>query len=107
MHYRHPDGQLNDYEKAITAVGGVIARYDTDQKFPVFGFGAKYGGIIQHCFQIGASEELDGIGGVLEAYRGVFRTGFPIAAGPQWTPHAEREEYFLRIVRRSSGLRIH
>jgi Copine/C2 domain len=82
LHYRYPDNsQLNDYEKAITAVGGVIARYDTDQKFSVFGFGAKYGGVIQHCFQVGNSEELVGISGVLDAYRGVFRTGLTMS-GP-------------------------
>lgn len=31
LHYIHPDGQLNDYEKAITAVGSIIAKYDHDQ----------------------------------------------------------------------------
>jgi hypothetical protein len=81
LHYRPPDGQLNDYEKAITAVGGIIARYDTDQKFPVLGFGAKYNGVIQHCFQVGPTEELDGIGSVLEAYRSVFNTGLTMS-GP-------------------------
>lgn len=82
LHFRHPDGvHLNDYEKAITAVGGVIARYDSDQKFPAFGFGAKYGGVIQHCFQIGASDELDGVGSVLDAYRSVFHTGLTMS-GP-------------------------
>ena len=72
---------MNDYEKAITAVGAIIARYDTDQKFPCFGFGAKYGGIIQHCFQIGDKPELDRISGVLEGYRNVFRTGLTMS-GP-------------------------
>ncbi len=37
LHYIHPDGQLNDYEKAITAVGSIVARYDSDQLFPVLG----------------------------------------------------------------------
>jgi Copine len=31
LHYIHPDGSLNDYEKAITAVGSIIAKYDNDQ----------------------------------------------------------------------------
>lgn len=31
LHYIHPDGSLNDYEKAITAVGSIIAKYDHDQ----------------------------------------------------------------------------
>jgi hypothetical protein len=41
LHYMHPDGQMNDYEKALTAIGSIVARYDSDQKFPVWGFGAK------------------------------------------------------------------
>lgn len=96
LHYRPPDGQLNDYEKAITAVGGVIARYDADQQFPVLGFGAKYGGIIQHCFQIGSKPELDGIAGVLEAYRGVFRTGLTMS-GP--TVFAEVIDFAAAMAR--------
>jgi C2 domain/Copine len=31
LHYIHPDGSLNDYEKAITAVGSIISKYDNDQ----------------------------------------------------------------------------
>lgn len=81
MHYIHPDGQLNDYEKAITAIGSILAKYDHDQKFPVWGFGAKYGGVIQHCFQVGPKPELDGIPSVIEAYRSVFRTALTMS-GP-------------------------
>ena len=81
LHHLHLDGQLNDYEKALTAVGSIIARYDSDQKFPVFGFGAKYGGVIQHCFQVGKAAELNGVSGMLEGYRGVFRTGLTMS-GP-------------------------
>ena len=75
------DGQLNDYEKALSAVGSIIARYDSDQKFPVMGFGAKYGGVIQHCFQVGPTPEVSGIAGILEAYRGTFKTGLTMS-GP-------------------------
>ena len=31
----------NDYERAIKACGDIVAYYDYDQKFPVYGFGAK------------------------------------------------------------------
>ena len=31
----------NDYERAIKACGNIVAYYDYDQKFPVYGFGAK------------------------------------------------------------------
>jgi hypothetical protein len=81
LHYIHPDGQLNDYEKALTAVGSIVARYDSDQMFPVLGFGAKYGGVIQHCFQVGKEPELRGISGMLQGYRGVFQTGLTMS-GP-------------------------
>lgn len=90
LHYIHPDEQLNDYEKAITAVGGVIARYDSDQKFPCYGFGAKYGGVVQHFFQVGNSPELNGINGVLQAYRQVFLSGLTMS-GP--TVFAEIIDY--------------
>jgi len=73
LHYKHQDGQLNDYEKAIVGVGSILEKYDFDKKFPVWGFGAKYGGVIQHCFQVGHKQEADGVKGVLDAYRSVFR----------------------------------
>jgi hypothetical protein len=81
LHYLHPDGQLNDYEKALTAVGSIIAKYDSDQKFPVWGFGAKYSGVIHHCFQIGNEPELHGLKAVRDAYRNVFNTGLTMS-GP-------------------------
>lgn len=39
LHYRHPDGSHNDYEKAISAIVNVLAKYDSDQMYPVWGFG--------------------------------------------------------------------
>jgi C2 domain/Copine len=37
-HYFHPpeSKEWNDYEKAIFAVGSILAKYDSDQKFPVW-----------------------------------------------------------------------
>jgi hypothetical protein len=81
LHYIHPNGSPNDYEKAIQAIGRILAKYDYDQKFPVLGFGAKYGGIVRHCFQAGATAEVDGVDGIVQAYRSVFRTGL-IMSGP-------------------------
>ena len=38
LHYLSPDGStMNDYEKAICSIGGILADYDTDKKFPVWG----------------------------------------------------------------------
>lgn len=81
LHYIHPDGQLNDYEKAIQAIGSILANFDSDQKFPVMGFGARYGGVVRHCFQCGSKEEVDGVQGILDAYRQTFQSGL-VMSGP-------------------------
>jgi hypothetical protein len=82
LHHISRDGRtLNGYEKAITAVGGILSKYDTDQNFPVYGFGAKYDGVVRHCFQVGRSKEVHGVNGILEAYRGVFKTALTMS-GP-------------------------
>lgn len=75
LHYLHPDGSHNDYEKAMIAIVGILEKYDSDKKFPVLGYGAKYDGEVKHCFQCGSSEEVMGAAGVLQAYREVFRSG--------------------------------
>ena len=82
LHYISPHGQtLNDYEKAFTSVGSIMERYDTNKQFPVYGFGAKFGGLIHHCFQVGNKMELNGLGEALQAYRNVFTSGLTMS-GP-------------------------
>ena len=56
------------------AVGSILAKYDHDQLFPVWGFGAKYNGVVRHCFQCGNDVEVRGVQGIMEAYKGVFNT---------------------------------
>lgn len=82
LHHLDPySGQKNDYEKAISAIGGVLANYDTDKNFPVWGFGAKFNGQLYNLFQCGATAEAHGIPGVLKAYHDVFKTGL-VMSGP-------------------------
>jgi len=81
LHYMDPSGRLNDYEKAITAIGRILSSYDTDQRYPVWGFGAKYNGSVYQCFQCGTSAEHVGIAGVIAAYRKTFQSGL-IMSGP-------------------------
>ena len=82
LHFISPDGQsLNDYEKAFTSVGSIIEKYNTSKQFPVYGFGAKFGGVLQHCFQVGDKPELNGLGEALQAYRSVFDCGLTMS-GP-------------------------
>jgi hypothetical protein len=74
-------GERNDYEKAIAAIVSILGKYDDDQKFPVVGFGAKYGGAVRHCFQCGPAAEAHGVQGVLDAYHQVFASGL-VMSGP-------------------------
>jgi len=81
LHHFSHNGQMNGYEKAITGVGSILAKYDSDQRFPVYGFGAKYGGVVRHCFQVGQQQEVQGVKGILDAYKGVFKTPL-VMSGP-------------------------
>ena len=80
-HLSRGTGQRNDYEKAIAAIVSILEKYDSDQQFPVLGFGAKYGGVVRHCFQCGSQAEVHGVQGVLDAYHQVFSSGL-IMSGP-------------------------
>jgi hypothetical protein len=75
----------NPYEKAIKSIVPILAKYDTDQHFPVVGFGAKYDGIVNQCFQVGENAESIGVNGVLESYRSVFKTGLVMSSPTDFT----------------------
>lgn len=80
LHY-NSDGSLNDYEETIVSVGKAIAKYSTNQGFPVWGFGAKYGGVVRHLFQCGSEATAMGVDGILDDYRSVFLTDLTMS-GP-------------------------
>lgn len=85
-HFHAPESkEWNDYEKAIFAVGSILAKYDSDQKFPVWGFGAKYNNVVRHCFQCGSEVEVEGVQGIMDAYRGVFRTPLTMSYPTKFT----------------------
>jgi hypothetical protein len=76
LHHFHSDGGFNDCEKASTSVVNVLEKYDANKMFPVFGFGAKYDGVVHHAFQCGESEEVHGAAqGVLDACHATFQSG--------------------------------
>lgn len=65
---------MNQYFKAINAVGSILQEYDTDKNIPVFGFGAKlpYINDVSHCFALNGnifSPEIHSIQGVLDVYQ--------------------------------------
>ncbi|XP_042255810.1 copine-3-like isoform X1 [Thunnus albacares] len=73
LHYINPEG-YNEYLSAIWAVGNVIQDYDSNKKFPVFGFGAQCppSWNVSHEFPINFNPSnpfCDGIEGVVKAYQ--------------------------------------
>ena len=76
-HYLNPHG-LNDYEIAMKNCGEILAPYDADQLFPVYGFGGipnilngKPNNQVSHCFNINFEKnaEIYGIDNILAVYR--------------------------------------
>ncbi|KAJ6434346.1 hypothetical protein OIU84_017952 [Salix udensis] len=71
LHYIDPSGRLNSYQQAIMEVGQVIQFYDSDRRFPAWGFGGKTpAGTISHCFNLNGSTsfEVEGVEGIMAAY---------------------------------------
>nr|XP_023884584.1 protein BONZAI 3-like isoform X1 [Quercus suber]XP_023884585.1 protein BONZAI 3-like isoform X2 [Quercus suber] len=72
LHYIDPSGRLNSYQRAILEVGEVIQFYDSDRRFPAWGFGGRTcDGTTSHCFNLNGSAgafEVEGVEGIMAAY---------------------------------------
>ncbi|KAK4350126.1 hypothetical protein RND71_029439 [Anisodus tanguticus] len=72
LHYIDPSGRPNAYQRAVLDVGEVLQFYDTDKRFPAWGFGARpIDGPVSHCFNLNGSSsycEVEGIQGIMMAY---------------------------------------
>ncbi|KAM7471579.1 hypothetical protein LguiA_009762 [Lonicera macranthoides] len=72
LHYIDLSGRPNAYQKAILEVGEVLQFYDSDKRFPAWGFGARpIDGPVSHCFNLNGSSnysEVEGIQGIMTAY---------------------------------------
>ena len=78
----------NDYEKAIKACGDVVAQYDYDQLFPVYGFGAIVNSSkskeASMCFNLNFEEnpEINKIDNIIKIYRECLKKDKLTFAGP-------------------------
>ncbi|KAK4598092.1 hypothetical protein RGQ29_015549 [Quercus rubra] len=72
LHYIDPSGRLNSYQRAIMEVGDVIQFYDSNRRFPAWGFGGRtIDGTTSHCFNLNGSTgafEVEGVEGIMDAY---------------------------------------
>ncbi|KAL8166410.1 hypothetical protein V2J09_007909 [Rumex salicifolius] len=77
LHYIDPLGRLNAYQQAIMDVAEVIQFYDSDRRFPAWGFGGKVNGSISHCFNLNGNpyaDEVAGIEGIMTSYSSAIHT---------------------------------
>ena len=106
LHYL--GGGMNDYECAIRACGSIVAYYDYNQLFPVYGFGAQ---IIGHnntsmCFNINFKKnpEIYTIDNVIKEYHNCFK--YIILAGPtEFCPLVKRVNE--TIIKENNPLKYH
>ena len=72
LHYIKEEGG-NDYEKAIKSCGKIIANYDYDQLFPVYGFGGipPDSNEVSHCFNINFDDnpEIQTVDNIIKKYK--------------------------------------
>jgi hypothetical protein len=71
LHYMNPNA-MNSYEACIRAVGEILGQYDSDQLFPVFGFGGQVAGRANHCFELTFNPQapcVRGLDGIMGVYR--------------------------------------
>ncbi|XP_067881857.1 copine-6-like, partial [Heterodontus francisci] len=73
LHFINPS-QPNEYLKALTAVGEICQDYDSDKRFPAYGFGARVPPDyeVSHDFALNfnpENPECDEIKGVINAYQ--------------------------------------
>jgi hypothetical protein len=80
LHYQC-EGSLNDYEETITAIGEVLDVYSKTKDYSVWGFGAKFGGQVRHVFQCGATKTVNGVDGIITAYKSMFQNDLTMS-GP-------------------------
>jgi len=58
LHFMNPRG-FNKYQEAIINVGEILEKYNYDQMFPCYGFGAKLpSGQVSHCFALNGSDQV-------------------------------------------------
>jgi len=104
LHYIDPNNpaKMTQYEQAIYNIGNILEPYDSDRNFPVFGFGAKprFCGIeqVSHCFPLNGQEnpEVEGVQGILEAYRNAMYGGIGLYGPTNFTPCLQAMANFIK-----------
>lgn len=103
------DAGFNSYENALQAICSIVSKYDSDQKYAVYGFGAKRDGAVCHCFPFGSAPEVDGVDGILNVYRETLRSGILMSSPRDFsdiirTAGTSAKEQMVSRAKRYSGI---
>ncbi|TXG65741.1 hypothetical protein EZV62_007016 [Acer yangbiense] len=107
--------RLNSYQQAIMEVGEAIQFYDSDKRFPAWGFGGKaFNGVVSHCFNLNGipnGSEVEGVDGIIAAYASALHNvalAGPTLFGPvinmaaqiasQSLSYNDRSKYFVLLI---------
>ncbi|KAK0602311.1 hypothetical protein LWI29_032211 [Acer saccharum] len=105
----------HNHEKTIMEVGEVIQFYDSDRRFPAWGFGGNpFNGTVSHCFNLNGmpnGSEVEGVDGIMAAYASALHNvalAGPTLFGPvismaaeiagQSLTHNDRSKYFVLLI---------
>ena len=99
----------NNYERAIESCGSIVAFYDYDQLFPVYGFGgiprSPYNPTnqVDHCFNVNFKKDpmIKGIENIILAYRqslSKVTLSFPTLFSPVLEKVIQEVHYDLKII---------
>lgn len=74
LHFHSASG-MNEYQCAIKSLLKILLKYNSDCSVSVFGFGAKFNGVLNNRFAINPTIQHIGFVGALKAYDSMFREG--------------------------------
>ncbi|KAL7555611.1 hypothetical protein ACA910_011806 [Epithemia clementina (nom. ined.)] len=77
--HRFDNKTNNDYKMALSTICCSLAKFDSDQKYPLYGFGAKKEGRVNHCFPLVEGTYVAGVPGILDAYDKAFNSGITMS----------------------------
>jgi len=81
LHF-HSSSSMNEYQFAIKSLLKILLKYNSDSSVSVFGFGAKFNGVLNNCFPINPTTQHNiGFIGALKAYDSMFQEGLRMS-GP-------------------------
>eukprot|EP00771_Trimastix_marina_P000296 gnl/Trimastix_PCT/1316.p1 GENE.gnl/Trimastix_PCT/1316~~gnl/Trimastix_PCT/1316.p1 ORF type:complete len:420 (+),score=82.26 gnl/Trimastix_PCT/1316:866-2125(+) len=70
LHHGSPQ-RPSPYARAIMSVGGILSAYNRANVYGAYGFGARFGGGVSHCFNLNGSNDnpwVTGVEGILQGY---------------------------------------